>query len=317
MKLLVLREGVHGQNATGYATRLRERLPDHEIVHARTREAEVREIVDAEVVTGPRIDEDLLGHARRLDLFAGAYAGHSHLPLDALADRGVAVTNAVGVHAPNVAEHAVGSVLAFAREFREGYRREQNREWRPYAVGELQGSTVTVVGLGCIGSAIVERLAPFGVETVGVRANPEAGGPTDTVRGPDGLPDALANTDYLVLACPLTDATRGLVDHDAFLTLPADAVLVNVARGAVVDTDALVSALRRNQIRGAALDVTDPEPLPPEHPLWGFENVQVTPHLAGATPKYYDRLTDIVAGNVTRLAAGESLKNRVSPAESD
>jgi phosphoglycerate dehydrogenase-like enzyme len=94
-------------------------------------------------------------------------------------------------------------------------------------------------------------------------------------------------------------------------------VLVNVARGAVVDTDALVSALRRDQIRGAALDVTDPEPLPPEHPLWDFENVQVTPHLAGATPRYYDRLADLVADNVERLAAGDPLENLVSSAERD
>ncbi|WP_255149142.1 D-2-hydroxyacid dehydrogenase [Halorarius halobius] len=317
MKLLVCREGVHGYDAADYAAALRERLPDHEVVHARTRAAEADELTDARIATGPRLDAELLGDADHLELFACAYAGHDHLPLWALADRDVAVTNAAGVHAPNVAEHVVGSVLAFERGFREGWRREQRSEWRPYPVGELRGSTVTVVGLGHIGRAVVERLAPFGVDTIGVRASPEKGGPTDSVVGPDDLSGALADTDYLVLACPLTDGTRGLVDESALVTLPSDAVVVNVARGPVVDTDALVSALRRNQVGGAALDVTDPEPLPPDHPLWTFENVQVTPHLAGATPRYYERLADLVAENVERLAGGRGLRNRVAVAESD
>jgi len=302
MKLLVRREGVHGTNAAAYADRLRERLPDHEVVHARTREAELREIRDARVATGIDIDTELLERADRLRLFAGAYAGHSHLPLDALAKRDVAVTNAVGVHAPNVAEYVVGALLSHVRGFRDGYRRQERAEWRPFEVGELAGSTVTVVGLGAIGSAVVERLHAFDVETVGIRASPEKGGTADTVRGPDGLHDALARSEAVVLACPLTEETRGLVGEAEFTTMPTEAVLVNVARGPVVDTEALVTALRRDHIGGATLDVTDPEPLPPDHPLWGFENVQVTPHNAGATPAYYDRLADIVAENVERAA---------------
>lgn len=317
MQLLVCKEGVHTYSAADYAAALETRLPDHEVVHARTREAEAREIELAHVVTGPDIDEELLARARHLDLFAGAYAGHGHLPLEALAEHGVAVTNAAGVHAPNVAEHVVGSILAFARDFREGWRRERDHEWRAYTPGELQGSTVTVVGLGNIGTAIVDRLAPFGVETVGIRATPEKGGPADTVRGPEGLHDAIARTDYLVLACPLTEATRGLIGAAEFRTLPPHAVLVNVARGPVVDTDALLQALHRNRLGGAALDVADPEPLPPDHELWQFENVQLSPHVAGATPRYYDRLADLVAANVERLAAGEPLENLVSAGEND
>jgi len=314
MKLLVLREGVHGTNASTYADRLRDRLPDHEVVHARTREAELREIRDARVATGIDIDTELLERAGRLRLFAGAYAGHSHLPLDALDERNVAVTNAVGVHAPNVAEYVLGALLARVRSFREGYRRQERAEWRPFEVGELAGSTVTVVGLGAIGSAVVERLNPFEVETVGIRANPEQGGPADTVHGPDGFHDALARSDAVVLACPLTEETRGLVDEPEFTTMPTEAHLVNVARGPVVDTDALVTAIRRNVIGGATLDVTDPEPLPADHPLWGFENVQVTPHNAGATPAYYDRLADILAENVEHAAAEgfEELRNQVA-----
>jgi len=114
-----------------------------------------------------------------------------------------------------------------------------------------------------------------------------------------------------VLCCPLTESTRGLIDSAALSTLPPDAVIVNVARGEVVETDALVESLRRGRIGGAVLDVTDPEPLPDDHPLWGLDDVLITPHSAGATPKYYERLADIVADNVSRMEAGRPLRNRV------
>jgi phosphoglycerate dehydrogenase-like enzyme len=121
----------------------------------------------------------------------------------------------------------------------------------------------------------------------------------------------LSRTDVLVLACPLTDTTRGLIGEEELVTLPEDALLINVARGPIVETEALVDAIRRNQLRGAALDVTDPEPLPEDHPLWGFDNVQITPHNAGHTPRYYTRLADIVAENVERLERDEDeLRNQ-------
>ncbi|MWG36031.1 D-2-hydroxyacid dehydrogenase [Halomarina oriensis] len=312
--LLVLRRGTHGMPVESYVAELRERLPDHDIELARTPAAERDAIADAPVVTGPDIPESLLDGADSLELFAGMYAGYGHLPLDALEARDVAVTTASGVHAPNVAEHVLASILAFVREFPTAFDRQRDAEWRHFQAHELAESTVTVVGLGAIGEGVVDRLQGFDVETVGVRHSPEKGGPTDEVLGPDGLHGALARTDYLVLACPLTDETRGLLDAEAFHTLPPEAVVVNVARGPVVDTDALVEALRSNRIRGAALDVTDPEPLPQDHPLWTLSNVLVTPHNAGHTPRYYERLADIVAENVRRIddtGRYEGLRNQV------
>ncbi len=317
-EILVLRKGTHGIPVEQYAAAIRERLPDHTVTLART-PAEERELIgDHSFVTGMVLEEELLEAADELDVFACAYAGTGHLPLDRLRERGVAVTNASGVHGPNIGEHVLGAILSFTRRFHVGARRQRRREWRHYQAHELQGSTVTVVGMGAIGRAVVDRLEPFGVETIGVRYSPEKGGPTDEVYGFDeeGVHEALARTDYLVLACPLTDETRGLIDEDAFVTIRPDAVLVNVARGPVVDTDALVGALRSNWIRGASLDVTDPEPLPPEHPLWTFENVQITPHNAGHTPQYYDRLADIVARNAERVretGSTDDLENRVHP----
>jgi len=301
----VLRKGTEGLSMADYAEALRERLPDHNVAHART-PAEERELVrHVPVVTGCGIDEALLDRAGRLRLFACAFSGVGHLPFDALRERGVAVTNAAGIHAPGIAEQVLGYVLSFARRLDEAWRRQQRREWRHYRAHELTGSTVTVVGLGAIGTAVVRRLAGFDVETIGVRYTPGKGGPTDEVVGfdPDALHDAYARTDYLVLACPLTDETRGLIDAAAFATLPPEAVLVNVARGPIVDTAALVDALRAESIRGAALDVTDPEPLPADHQLWTLENCLVTPHMGGHTPEHWPRLADIVARNVRELDA--------------
>ncbi|WP_265111683.1 D-2-hydroxyacid dehydrogenase [Halosolutus halophilus] len=316
--VLVLRKGTHGTPIEQYADALRDRLPDLTVGLARTPGEEREAIETASFVTGMTLDEDLLAAAENLDVFACAYAGTGHLPLEALADRGVAVTNASGVHGPNIGEHVLGAILHFTRRFHVAGRRQRRREWRHYQAHELQGSTVTIVGLGAIGQAVCERLEPFGVDTIGVRYSPEKGGPADEVIGFDeeAFHAALARTDYLVLACPLTETTRGLIDRAAFQTIDPNAVLVNIARGPVVETEALVDALRSNWIRGASLDVTDPEPLPEEHPLWNFGNVQITPHNAGHTPKYYDRLADIVAGNARRFAAEGSdaeFENEVLP----
>jgi len=311
--VVVLREGTEGLSMESYAAALRERLPDAAVRHARTPGKERELVANARVVTGVSIDDALLERARRLELFACAFAGTEHLPTDRLRARGVAVTNAGGIHAPGIAEQVLGYVLTFARRLDEGHRRKRRRESRHSRSTEFAGSTTTIVGLGSIGRAVTKRLQGFDVETIGVRYTPAKGGPTDEVYGfdADALVTALARTDYLVLACPLTDTTRKLIGPAELATLPPSAVLVNVARGAIVDTDALVTALGRRAVRGAALDVTDPEPLPPDHPLWDVENCLITPHTGGHTPEHWQRLAAIVSRNVARLDTDEDLENRV------
>ena len=310
--VLVLRQTIHGSGAADLVASLRERLPEYDVALARTPAEERELIADARVAVGLHIDEELLAAAEELELFACVFAGTGHLPRDALAERGVAVTNASGVHGPNIAEYVVGSMITHARQWPRAHRQKERREWRTYETTEVRGSTVAVVGLGAIGRAVLDRLDAFDADTVGVRYSPEKGGPADAVYGFDEFHDAVADAEYVVLACPLTDATRGLVDAEALKTMRPDAVLINIARGPVVDTDALVSSLRNSRIRGAALDVTDPEPLPEDHPLWGLGNVTITPHNAGHTPHYYDRVADILAGNLGRLDAGEELENQVA-----
>jgi phosphoglycerate dehydrogenase-like enzyme len=314
--IAVLDHDAHGIPAADYAEILARRLPDREVRLAATPDEHRRYLREATVVAGKHIGAEEAATAENLRLFACNSAGVDHLPLDALAERGVAVTNASGVHGPNIAEHVLGWVLTFARRLDEGRRRQRRREWRRFqSFTELADSTVTVVGLGSIGEAIVARLEGFDVNTVGARYSPEKGGPTDEVVGYDDLPEVLPGTDVLVLACPLTETTEGLIGEAELDALPTDAIIVNVARGGVIDTPALVDALRSNALHGAALDVTDPEPLPSDHDLWGFENVFLTPHVAGHTPKYWERRADILVENVERVAeTGEydGLKNQVA-----
>jgi len=316
--IVVLREGTEGLSMESYADTLRERLPDHTVALARTPDAERELVPQARVVTGITIEPPLLERADRLELFACTFAGTDHVPVDALADHGVAVTNAGGIHAPGIAEQTIANMLVFARRLHEGWRRKRNGEWRHFQSFEFTDSTVTIVGLGSIGQEIVQRLEGFEVETIGIRYTPSKGGPTDEVRGFDeaDIHEAFSRSDYVVLACPLNDLTRGLVGEEELATLPPNAVVVNAARGGIIDTDALVSALQVESIRGAALDVTDPEPLPADHPLWDLENCLITPHTGGHTPKHWDRLADIVAHNVEALETGGDLENAVARPDS-
>jgi len=312
--IVVLDGTAHGVPASECVDALRERGIESTLVRT---DAETRAALsDAEVVVGGYLSEAQLDAAPNLNLFACTSAGVGHLDLDAFRERGVAVTNASGVHGPNIAEQVIGQFLLITRRLDEGLARQEKREWRHYqAFGEFQGSTVCVVGLGAIGQAIVERLDGFGVETVGVRYSPEKGGPTDEVYGFDEVEEAFVGADYAVIAAPLTEETRGLVGRAELDALPGDAVLANVGRGPIVETDALVGALRGNKLHAAALDVTDPEPLPEEHPLWNLGNAYITPHNAGHTPDYWVRVADIVAENVERAEeTGEydDLRNQVA-----
>ncbi|MFC6613714.1 D-2-hydroxyacid dehydrogenase [Halopenitus salinus] len=309
--VLVQRQKIHGMDGTTYAAALRERRPDLTVVHPDTPEEEREHLRTVRASTGFALSPEQLEIAKNLELFAGVYAGTGHLDLDAFERHGVAVTNGAGVHVPNISEYVIGMLIAHARRFPRSIRNQERESWHTHPVSEVSGSRVAVVGLGAIGRGIVERLDAFDVETVGVRYSPEKGGPTEEVYGFDEVHAAVTDAEYVVLACPLTETTAKLVDADLLRTMRSDAVLVNIARGGVVDTDALVSALRTNDIKSAALDVTDPEPLPAGHPLWRLENATVTPHNAGNTPEYFERCADILAENLERLDSGETLRNRV------
>ncbi|MEU6077063.1 2-hydroxyacid dehydrogenase [Micromonospora sp. NPDC047074] len=237
-------------------------------------------------------------------LSAGADAWAGRMP------DGVTLCDARGVHDPATAEWVVAAILSHLRAFPALARAQARRSWAYAEVAptdELAGKRVLIVGAGSIGSAVRDRLAPFEVTftLVARTARPEQG-----VHGVGELPGLLPGADVVVLLVPLTEATRGLVDEGFLAAMRDGALLVNAARGPVARTGALVAELRTGRI-SAALDVTDPEPLPADHELWAMPNVLLTPHVAGSVRGLLPRAYRLVGEQLRRFAAGEPLINTV------
>jgi phosphoglycerate dehydrogenase-like enzyme len=237
-------------------------------------------------------------------LTAGADAWAGRLP------DGVLLCDARGVHDSPTAEWVVTAILAHLRAFPYFARAQSRHEWS-YAqatpTDELAGKRVLVVGAGSIGAALASRLLPFEVELTLVARTAR---PAENVRGVAELPGLLPAADVVVLLVPLTEATRGMVDARFLAAMPDGALLVNAARGPVADTDALVAEVKTGRL-SAALDVTDPEPLPPGHPLWDLPNVLLTPHVGGTVRGLLPRGYRLAGAQLRRLVAGEPLLNEV------
>jgi D-2-hydroxyacid dehydrogenase (NADP+) len=228
------------------------------------------------------------------------------------------ITNASGVHAQCIAEHVFGMMLSFARKLHIAERQQLAKSWDPVplrqGLGTLAGKTLGILGLGAIGKRTAEIGAAFGMRVVGYRRDPSALPGVAHVYGERELERVLAESDYVVNALPLTRVTRNLIGVRELAAMRPHAFFVNIGRGATVDTDALVDALANGKLGGAGLDVTAPEPLPPAHPLWTFENVIITPHYSGAHPGYEEQITSIFVDNLRRYRRGEPLLNLVDKA---
>ena len=227
--------------------------------------------------------------------------------LDAgIIDRERTWTSAAGVYAHTVAEHALGLMLAGARKLPDAVRATS---WRTAELNghTLEGLRVAIVGAGGIGRSLIRMLEPFGTEVIAItRSGREVEGATESLPA-DRLAEVWPRADVVVVAAPATEATRHLLGEDELRALPSGAWIVNVARGSLIDTDALVRVLREGAIAGAALDVTDPEPLPDGHPLWSEPRALITPHTANPPQALIRRLAGRVEENVRRFAAGEEL----------
>ncbi len=233
---------------------------------------------------------------------AGVEAYRPHQP------EGAVLCNARGVHDAGTAEWVVGAMVAVIREF-PGFTDAQRRgEWTYHHTGALADSTVLIVGYGSIGAALERRLDGFEVEIVRVARRAREG-----VHGMAELTELLPAADVVVLLVPATEATAGMVDAAFLARMKDGAVLVNAARGGVVDTQALIAELKDGRLR-AALDVTAPEPLPEGHPLWSAPGVLITPHVAGSTPASGRRMLRLMRSQITRHLAGEPLDNIITDA---
>jgi phosphoglycerate dehydrogenase-like enzyme len=250
--------------------------------------------------------------AGKLKWLNSIYAGLDFLPMDVLVEREVTVTNGAGINAITIAEYVVMLMLTHAKGYREVVRAQDRHEWLIDSPGklELAGTRALLLGLGAIGGLIKTRLEAFDVEVVPVRRSGGAG-----ALGPDEWRSELGKFDWVILAVPATPETDGMIGAAELAAMKGSAVLVNIARGAVVDQAALVSALQAKSIGGALLDVTTPEPLPADDPLWSLDNAQVTMHLSGrAQSKMFVRSAERFVENCRRYVAGEPLAPIFDPA---
>jgi phosphoglycerate dehydrogenase-like enzyme len=237
-------------------------------------------------------------------------AGVDHYPIDLLAERRQILTNGAGINAPPIAEFAVLCVLSASKSlpyFLDASRRRVWPERRP-AAAELGGSRALVVGYGEIGRAVGDRLRALGVRVTGVRRQPSE---EPDITGPDEWRDRLAEFDWVLTTAALTPHTRHMFGAQEFAQMCSTAWFVNVARGGLVDHAALAIALASGRPCGAYLDVTEPEPLPSDHPLWGMPNVFITGHSAGRSPRSRERYVSLFLDNLARFQRGEPLLNVV------
>jgi phosphoglycerate dehydrogenase-like enzyme len=259
-------------------------------------------------IDGLRAALGTAGSARWVQL---PFAGVERVAAAGIFDASRVWTSAKGAYAEPVAEHALALALAGLRQLR---RRVMARSWGEPAGISLYDQPVTILGGGGIAVSLLELLAPMRVTATVLRRHPDpVPGAARTV-GQDGLQDALASAQVVFLALALTPATERIIGAAELAAMRPDAWLVNVARGRHVDTDALVAALTEGAIGGAALDVTDPEPLPDGHPLWGMQRCIITPHTADTTEMIMPLLARRIRDNVARFAAGEQLIGQVDPA---
>ena len=288
--------------------------------------AEAREAIrDAEVYFGFGISRPLFLEARRLRWVHSAAAGVGSALFDEMRASDVVLTNSAGVHGVPIAEHVVGGILHFLRGFDVAIERQREAQWdRESFVGpaarqrELHGSRVLVLGAGGLGAEIAVRCAAFGARCTAVRRRPELGAPGgfDRVMGTEGIDAELPRTDIVVISAPATVKTRTLMSRERLSMLPAHAIVVNVARGSLLDEEALADLLEAGALRGAVLDVTATEPLASDSRLWQLRSVLLTPHVSAVSPTgFWSRQLALFLDNWHRYVTGRPLRNVVDKSE--
>ncbi|ADL08514.1 D-2-hydroxyacid dehydrogenase [Thermosediminibacter oceani] len=292
----------------------REVAPDWNIVISENPEEKIKEIKDAEVYVdwGFNFERQLVEAAERLKWIQSLSAGVERLPFDLVKEKGIIVTNTSGIHKVPISELVFGYMLMFARGLNRFYEQQKNKIWnKKVNTTELFEKTLGIVGTGNIGSEIARLGKAFGMKVIGLRRSGRIKGDYDEMYGSSSLKELLSKSDFVVCAVPLTVETRHLFREEHFRAMKPTAYFINIARGAVVDESALIKALKEGWIAGAALDVFEEEPLPPESPLWGMPNVIITPHIAGSSDRYMERAMKVVNENLERYLKNERLINVV------
>lgn len=275
------------------------------------------EIAEAEVVCCGNLSASLVERANRLRWISFWSAGLDGKVTPQLLERNLLLTTASGVHGANIAEHVMGWMLMFTRGMHHHLRGQLAHEWRrdkwSVGAGELTGQTLGIIGLGHIGEGLAFRARAFGMRVIATKRNPETRfDPSisiDAIYPPSELKRLLAESDHVCVAVPYAPSNHHLLNAEMLGAMKPTAYLYNIARGKVIDEEALITALSEERIAGAGLDVFEQEPLPSESPLWGLPNVLISPHVAGVTPHYFARAAQLFTENLHRYLREERLNN--------
>ena len=299
-----------------FSERLTKDFPHLEILRLTNYDNIEKEIADAEIAFTFSLRPEQFRAAQSLRwIHSPAAAVHQFL-FPELVNSDVILTNARDVHGPVVAEHVMALIFALAKQIPQAVRFQQQHIWGQEMVWrahprprELAGATLGLVGLGSIGRHVAKHAAGFGMQTICVREHPERPVPNfvDEVLPSSQLSQMLSRANYVVLAAPLTPATQHMIGCEQLAQMKPDACLINVGRGPLIDEAALLETLKQKRIGGAALDVFDKEPLPPDSPLWDLDNLLITPHTAGMTEKLWERHYTLFSENLRRYSSGQPL----------
>ena len=303
-----------------YIEKIRSVSPNVGVMQSRDKEEALSLAAEADVLFAGFFSLDLFLAAKKLRWIQAWGAGVDRLLFPRVVESRVIVTNAGGVHPTPVSEHAIGLMLCLCRKLHLYIRNQSEKRWERYESGapaeqveELSGKTVGIVGLGRIGAEIAKKAKCLGMRVIATKRHPSSQPSTsvDLLVGPSSLEKLLTESDFVILTLPLTKETRGMIGGAQLKSMRRTSYLINVSRGKIVQENKLIKALKKRWIAGAGLDTFENEPLPESSELWGLRNVIITPHIAGLTPYYMDRVTGIFCENLNRYIHNQPLINVV------
>lgn len=304
-----------------FADGIRRHWPAMKVVHLPTYDHVVDELPDTDILVGFSLRREQFSSAKKLKWIHSTAAGVGQLMYPELRQSGIVLTNARGIHSAPMAEHILGMIIAMSRRFTDAFRFQQAAHWAQQEIWdahpfELKGKILLIVGFGSIGRALARIMQPIGLRIWGVTHSGRGLASSNEQLVERILPaaelhTALPQADFVLLSAPETPDTKQMIGEKELASMKRSAYLMNVARGTLVDQNALITALSKRTIAGAALDVTEEEPLSPESPLWKLDNVFITPHVSAATDLLWQRQGELLLENLGRWFDGRELLNRV------
>jgi phosphoglycerate dehydrogenase-like enzyme len=302
-----------------FIDRLKSQFPQINFVEVKDYMGLPVQLRDADVFVGWSLRPEQLSLAPKLLWIHSPAAAVHQLMFPLLVKSKIMVTNSSEVHGPVVAEHAMALMLTMARRLETAFWYQQQKVWAQEQIWnenprplEVAGSNLLVVGLGYIGREVVQRAKAMGMQVIGIREHPEKGNEgCEAVFAPTHADTIIGDMDFVVLSAPLTESTQGFINAARLKRMKPTAYLINVSRGPLIDDNALIAALRGKKIGGAALDVFEEEPLPPNSPYWTLDNCLITPHIAALTERLWERHYALFSDNLVRFISGKELRGLV------